>query len=196
MFGGAGRPFGRGAHDTLAMLDRWLRIGSANTQFSFTCVLRPEVLDLVQSTDVAMHLAACDARLCPHLTRGLGARCSSDGLTLTAWMAASRGASLLRDIASSGRVALVVSHMETFQTVQLKGTDAAVIAIDEAGLAAVAAYRDGFIRKATSLGYYAPMVRKLVESEPPDLVGVRFTPSSVFIQTPGPGAGEAIGVRA
>ena len=58
--------------------------------------------------------------------------------------------------------------------------------------ALAASYVDAFANGLQALGYSGAVIRSLLQADPADLVGIRFTPASGSLQTPGPQAGQAL----
>ena len=82
----------------------------------------------------------------------------------------------------------------TNRSLQLKGTDARVRPLTPEELAGIPNYIEGFGREITPLGHSMEEARTIFRCIEGDLIAVEFTPTSAFVQTPGPGAGAAIGV--
>ena len=155
--------------------------------------LDAETLEFIQSGEVALYVAGCDAFRRSHAVRAFTCRPSEDGRSLTTWVARSAASAVLADVASNARLAFTVSHIDTCRTLQLKSVDAQVLPADSADYARIIAYQDGFVRQTMSLGYLEAVVRSTIQLQLHDLAAIRFTPSSAFMQTPGPGAGAALG---
>lgn len=153
--------------------------------------LAPSVLDLLQSSEVSLFLAAADAARRPLIARAFGCRVAADGSEAVTWIASKEAAAIVSVLTDAGPIALTASHLSSYQTVQVKSTDARSVPIDARDYAAVLAYQDGFLRIATSLGYPEHVMRRMLRARPSDMVAIRFKPTTVFRQTPGPGAGAA-----
>ena len=151
-----------------------------------------DTIDFIQSSEVALHLASCDAQRRSHSTQAFGCRIAADGLTMITWVAINGFANLLASINSSGRLALVVCHVESFQSLQFKAVDARVLPMDSTDYPRVLAYQQGFVCKTAALGYRQDVMRTHVQFRVDQLAAVQFTPHTAFVQTPGPNAGAAI----
>ncbi len=106
---------------------------------------------------------------------------------------ASQCGTMLADFARNGAIAFVASLPSTHRTVQLKGTDAKAGA-PQPGDEAIDADRQraAFRDVLTGMGYDRAMPLALTGGDWSDVVAVTFTPTSAFVQTPGPGAGAAL----
>jgi hypothetical protein len=155
-------------------------------------LLTPSIMDLMESGEVSLYVAGCSAQLRPCAARGLGCRVSRGTSSVTTWVSRPAAPALIDDITSNGRVAVVVSHIETCKTFQLKAVDAEITGLDAADHARIADYHDAFIKYAMSIGYPEPMLRSMMQYRFDKLAAVVFSPNSVFAQTPGPGAGAPV----
>jgi hypothetical protein len=155
-------------------------------------LLTPDIIDFMESGEVSLYAAGCSAQLRPCATRAFGCRVSRQSSAVTIWVSRGAAPALLTDISSNGRLALVVSHIETCKTFQLKAVDAAVAPLDAADQDRIAVYHDGFIEKAIEMGYPEPMMRSMMQYRLDQIAAIFFTPSAVFTQTPGPGAGAPV----
>jgi len=154
--------------------------------------LDPEVLALIQSSDVATYVGTADASRRPHVARALSCRPEPGTASLVTWVAKPAAGAVLEDIANNARLAFTVSHVQSCRSLQLKAVDACIIDTDSADFARISAYQDGFVRKTMSVGYDGEVLRRTVQVRLADLVAVRLTPGPLFMQTPGPRAGAQI----
>lgn len=149
------------------------------------------ILALLHCGEVSLFVAAHDAARRPLLARAYGCRVAADGSEAVIWVATKEAGAVLSALGAGGPLALTASHVSTYQTVQVKSTDARTAPINPLDYASVIAYQDGFVRITTSLGYPEQVMRRLIRARPPDMTAIHFSPATVFRQTPGPGAGEA-----
>lgn len=148
-------------------------------------------VDLMEG-GVSINVAARTPDLLPVLARALGCRVATDRHQVTLFLSRSIAAAVLACVEANGAIAVVFTRPSTHQTLKLKGTDARVQEVEPGDLPLVEAYRRRFAQDLSSIGYtpeFAAAVVPLMD----DLVAVRFTPSAAFDQTPGPGAGKALG---
>ncbi len=141
---------------------------------------------------VAINVAARNAGNVPALTRALGCRVSPDRRRVTVFVAPARTGALLEYLRANGAVAAVFSRPSTHQTLQLKGTDAVVAPIADGDRERLTAYRDSFVEELRRIGHAPPFGAAVISAPGDDAVGVTFTPTAVFIATPGPNAGQRL----
>ncbi|PPE71958.1 hypothetical protein C3942_20675 [Solimonas fluminis] len=74
----------------------------------------------------------------------------------------------------------------------MKGRDARVEPALPGDEARAAAHRAAFATQIAVAGFTAEFTEALLHHEPGQLCWVRFTPAAVYMQTPGPRAGERL----
>lgn len=136
-------------------------------------------------------MATRNAEHRPALVRAQGCRVDPDGGRLVVLVAAGQAAELLDDIRDNHRVAVVFTRPSTHRSVQVKGEDARVVAASAQDLALAAGYRDAMVAELALIGVPEARVRALLAAVG-DMVAIEFSPSSAFVQTPGPDAGRAL----
>jgi hypothetical protein len=144
---------------------------------------------------VSVHAASRDAANVPCLVRGAGCRVSADRRRVTVFLFASQCGRLLQDLRDNGAIAFFASQPSTHRTVQLKGSDARVEVPQPGDERHVERHREAFLRDLVGIGYDESLPRTLLGGDWADAVAVTFTPTAVFAQTPGPGAGNLIAGR-
>jgi hypothetical protein len=154
--------------------------------------LDPAIVEFIESGEVSLYVAGRDAQLRPRAARAFGCRVGPDTDDVTTWVSRLGAPALLEDISSNGRLAFVVSHVETCRTFQLKSVNAEVAPVDADDYARIAAYHDAFIEQTMRIGYPEAMLRSMMQYRLDDLAAIVFTPSAAFAQTPGPGAGAPL----
>lgn len=142
---------------------------------------------------VSISIASRDVRRVPSLARVAGCRLSADLRQVTVLVLKSQAGQLLQDIATTQAVAVVFSRPSTHHTLQLKGSDAAITPLlpGDAGLAAT--HRNAFSDDIVPLGYARDFALAVHGFDADDLAAITFSPTDIFQQTPGPGAGGRIG---
>ncbi|HND00014.1 MAG: pyridoxamine 5'-phosphate oxidase family protein [Dechloromonas sp.] len=140
---------------------------------------------------VSVNLASCDANGLGSMIRALGCKVLGDGRVVI-FLNRTPCRELLANIASGGRVASNFSQPSTHRTVQLKGRDAQITAVEPGDLQRIGRHTEEFILEVVPLGVQESIVRTLYACDPDDLAAVVFTPCAVFTQTPGPHAGEPL----
>ncbi len=141
---------------------------------------------------VAINVASCDADNMPTLARALGCRVSQDRQRVTVFLAASRSETLLNCLRARRRIAVVCSRPSTHQTLQLKGSDAAIVPVDESDHVLIAAYCESIVTELRNIGFLENYIRAVFSAPGDDVVAVAFTPDAAFVATPGPGAGQRL----
>lgn len=154
-------------------------------------LIDPELSEFLQS-GVSIHVASRDAANVACINRGIGCRVSTDRRQVTVFMHTSQCLALLVDFADNGAITFVGSEPSTHRTVQLKGNDARQSALHEGDGPLVANQCAAFIAGLVDLGYDPSLGSTLLGDPREDFVAVTFTPSSAFLQTPGPGAGNPL----
>jgi hypothetical protein len=141
---------------------------------------------------VSIIASSCDRANVPALAKAVGCRVSPDRRRVIVLLAASQAAPVLEDIAITASIAVVFSKPTTHQTIQLKGTDAALVPVEPTDRACLERYAAAYAAELSRLGWGVDTGRVLVWCEPAELVAVAFTPAAAFNQTPGPRAGASL----
>ena len=153
--------------------------------------LDPEYSAFVQS-GVAIDVAGRDAHNVPVVARALACRVSADRQRVTVFLSGTSSTRFLNAVESTGAVAAVFCHASTVRSVQLKGSDAALVpsCAEDRGL--IQAATEGFVADVVALGLPESLARLEVSHDVADLVALAFTIDAAFVQTPGPKAGTRI----
>lgn len=138
---------------------------------------------------VSINAASTGQGNVPAVSRALGCRVSPDRRRVTVFLPASRSAALLEAIDASRRVAVTFCLASTHRTIQLKGNDAGLGRVESGDRELAERYARAFAADLRKLGYEEAFTRALIARGDADLTAVAFTPTSAFMQTPGPGAG-------
>lgn len=141
---------------------------------------------------VSISIAARDAQLRPSVSKAVGCAVSADRRWVTVMIDGRRSAQVVADITAGSPVAVVFSLPATHRTVQFKGERAALAAATPTQQVRARMHFDAIVEHLAALGYAEPALRALFAYEPDALLGLRFAPTAVFAQTPGPRAGERI----
>ena len=152
--------------------------------------LSPELADFVQS-GVSIQVGSRDSSLVPESARAVGARVESDGARVVVFLPVATGARTLANLADNGRVAVCFSRIEDHRTIQIKGRARSVSPASEQDRARVDRYRGEFTQKLAFVGM-PPRLGYRIASWPCHAIEVEL--ETIWVQTPGPGAGEALGV--
>jgi hypothetical protein len=141
---------------------------------------------------VSVIVASRDAARVPDAVRGCGCRVSRDRRRVTVLLDRVRAGALLDDLGANGMIAVVFSQPSTHRTIQLKGTDAVLVATRPADRALAAAHREDWIGELMRIGYSREFAEAFWGPLPAALAAVAFTPTAAFQQTPGPAAGQPL----
>ena len=141
---------------------------------------------------VSINVASCNTARVPSLARAFGCRVSPDRRQVIIFLSVQRSEQLLKDMRATGAVAAVFTQPTTHQAIQLKGSDAAIMPLGEGDRALMRAYGAGFVEEIRTLGYRDPFASAMMMAVAEEAVGIRFTPTSAFDQTPGPKAGRRL----
>ncbi len=150
-----------------------------------------EVLEFLQGRRVAVSIASRSEHCIPSVTRCLGYRISADG-TQFAVFVPRQSERVLADLRATAQAAVVFTEPSTHKSMQVKGNDARVTPLEEGDWPVISAHSDDLVAEICPLGYPEPLIRKMTESTPQQVLAVRFTPTAAFGQTPGPRAGAAL----
>lgn len=153
-------------------------------------ILDEELADFLES-GVAMH-AASVSRLVPQVTRVAGCRVSPDRRTVTIYVVEAHSEALLAQLRENGAIAVVFTRPKSHRAVQLKGQDARVGPATEADARLVDRQVGIFDAELEALRFAPRLGRTLLGGTRPKLAAITFTPSSGFVQTPGPAAGTEL----
>lgn len=143
---------------------------------------------------LAVSLASCGAGREVNLARGIACRLSADGARVVVFLPLRSSAALLADVAGNGRLAALFTQPSTHRSLQFKTDDACRCAIEPGDAAVIAANVDAFVLEVMPLGFTEAVIRHFFAYESQDLTALAFTPQTAFDQTPGPQAGQALGL--
>lgn len=164
--------------------------------FSIMSETLPPNLDAASAaficSGLSINAASGRAGAIPNMARAVGCRVAPDYLSVTVFFANTPAAALIDDVRRSGVIAVVFTQPTTHRTLQLKGSDARIVPPEAGDLELTRRYTEAFDTELSPFGHPDRLVHTLLEFDPDDLVGVCFTPSSIFLQTPGPSAGEPL----
>lgn len=161
-----------------------------------TSAAAPVFLDEAQAQfitrRVAMNVASCDAARTPSVSRAFGCRVSPDRRVVTVFLAVPYSAAVLADLRRGAAVAVVFTLPSTHETLQLKGTHALIVPLEDGDRELMRSYGKSFHDELDALGYHDPFASEIIAGTEEEAVGVRFTLTAAFEQTPGPNAGRSL----
>ncbi|MDM4772523.1 hypothetical protein [Solimonas sp. SE-A11] len=141
---------------------------------------------------VSISLASRDVARRTTIARGLSCRVSEARDQISILVCGARAAALLAELRVDGWMAASYSLPATHETLQVKGRDARVEPAQPGDEALAAAHRAAFATQIAVAGFTVAFTEALLHHEPGQLCWVRFTPAAVYMQTPGPRAGERL----
>lgn len=141
---------------------------------------------------VSISLASRDAARRTTIARGLSCRVSEARDQISILVCGARAAPLLAELRVDGWVAASYSLPATHETLQVKGRDARVEPALPGDEVLAATHRAAFATQIAVAGFTVAFTEALLHHEPGQLCWVRFTPAAVYMQTPGPRAGERL----
>jgi hypothetical protein len=151
-----------------------------------------DVIAFLDGRRVAVSIASRNERCIPSVTRALGYRISADASEFAIFVPR-QAERVLADLRTTAQAAVVFTEPSTHKSVQVKGSDARITALEEGDWPVISAYADELVAEICPLGYAEPLIRKMVECTPQQALAVRFAPTAAFGQTPGPRAGAVLG---
>ncbi|MBI1424156.1 MAG: hypothetical protein GC149_11860 [Gammaproteobacteria bacterium] len=143
---------------------------------------------------VSINVATRNQENRPAISRAAGCRFTADGHQLSIFLTSLHNQHLLENIHANRMLAVVFSRPSTHQTIQLKGSDARILAVSAEDRPAIAAYRQSFMQEISRLGYPPAFCEAVIPPLDEHYVAIRFTPERAYSQTPGPRAGQKIAI--
>ena len=154
--------------------------------------LDPVILALLAGP-VAISVAGRNAELRPSVAHAYGCRAVDEGARLRLFVLREETRQLLADITANGEVSTVYSDVRSFRSVQIKGHGARIVPCDAADVQRRAEHHRITADELVALGYPRALAHGYFSvPAKADFVTIEFSPSDVFRQTPGPGAGDKI----
>lgn len=165
---------------------------TANAELKSAPLLDAESAAFLQ-IGVSINAGACGSDGMPVGVRCCGCKVAPDRSSITLFVSKKQGDPVLRAVRENGALAAVFSQPTTHRTLQIKGRDTRIVPLDPEDVRLVATYRTAFARELSALGYDESLVYTVLSYPASDLTALRYTPAEIYVQTPGPKAGERIG---
>lgn len=144
------------------------------------------------ASGVSITIASRNAAMQPSISRAKGCRVLPGAQPkLRIYVSATHAGELLDDVRATGMIAAAFNLPDTHRSLQLKGSDARIEALEDADRAAMDGCIIAFSASLTTLGFSNDFIRAFFES-PQDEAAIEFTPADAFQQTPGPSAGARL----
>lgn len=140
------------------------------------------------SGNVMMIAATRDAAMRPHIGRGCGAAFDPDVGDLTLLASSTQWPEFFANAKSGAPIAMTVCQPDNYKCLQVKGQIIGVSQASEEQKARAQRYLDTMLSIMAGLGVSRLQLSTVFSNA--DLVAIRFWPADLFIQTPGPEAGE------
>ena len=141
---------------------------------------------------VSVIVSSCGHDLTPSLMRAVGSQISPQGDRITVFLNRQQSTQLLRDVASTGRVAVVFSEPHSHRTVQLKSREARLREVTPDDVPALQRYLRAMQGELGRIGLAPDFAAAMLAHRLEDLSAVTFAPEQAFDQTPGPRAGQPL----
>jgi hypothetical protein len=151
------------------------------------------MIDLM-AAGVAHQVGACSAQGRPSICRALAAEVEEDG-RLVVIISGESAYEVLDAIRETGRVNVNLTLPSTYRSFNLAGHDATVSLGGARYRALVEARHQAFRLQLQPLGFLPEYTTVIYSVPDSDLMAIRFTPVNARNQTPGPGAGNPIGLE-
>jgi hypothetical protein len=152
-------------------------------------VIPDKVVEVLQGP-AFVQVGTRDAQLRPAHTVAIGAIAHADRKTVTFIVPEGRSARILSNLQDNGRVALTIA-LASHEAYQLKGPYLSSRPAGDEDIALQEAYRTNLYAAARQAGYPEEIARPLTLgfTYRPG-VAITFRVEEIFLQTPGPGAGD------
>jgi len=158
-----------------------------------TPLLTPDHLAMM-ARGVSVIVSSCSHDLTPSLMRAVGSQISPQGDRITVFLNRQQSAQLLRDVASTARVAVVFSEPHSHRTVQVKSDQARLREATPDDVPALQRYQQAMQVELGRIGFAPDFAAAMLAHRFDDLSAIEFTPLQAFDQTPGPHAGQPLRV--
>ena len=136
-----------------------------------------------------MMIATRNGDNAPSTTRAYG--CSATSSSLILYICRPESEREISNLEATGDIAATFSLPTTYETYQLKGRDAVLQDLSSEDHDAIERYYSVFFAQISVIGLTEAGIEGLAKARlVNDFIGVKFTPTDIFRQTPGPGAGE------
>lgn len=142
--------------------------------------------------DVIIDLATVDIDGAPLIAIGHGCAVSTRSPRVAVYVERAQCEDFLAVLARTRRIAATFGRAPDHEAIQIKGADCTIVAAGSAELAIASAYRTRLARQFALLGLGPAGTEAYLGTPPGELAVLRFTPTAVFQQTPGPQAGAPL----
>ncbi len=142
------------------------------------------------SGPVMMIAATRDEAMRPHIGRGCGADFDPDAGDITLLASSTQWPEFCANARPGTPIALTVCRPDDYKSLQVKGQIVGISPATGAEKERARRYLDAMLAVMADLGVTRLQLSTVLTDA--DLVAIRFWPADLFVQTPGPGAGERL----
>lgn len=158
-------------------------------------VLSAEQARLIEGP-VNIMVGTCGVLRRPHVARAIGCCVGHDRRMVSVLLQADTAVNVLDDLAANGRIAVVFTEPLSNRSLQLKGAGVRIEPAGPGGGQLAQIWGHAYTRQIAGIAppswTPARLFAALVPPSAEALVAVSFTPQSIFEQSPGPSAGQAL----
>src|SRR5688572_8847549 len=151
-------------------------------------LLSDEIVELI-SSGVDVYVATRDSQMKPESMLAMGLEPHADRGEVTVYLPETLAAATLANLADNGAIAVTLSRASDLRTMQLKGRCKHVRPSAESDREKQLVFRAALTEQLAFVGVPRSATRRLVWWPS---VAVEFQVTDVFVQTPGPRAGERL----
>jgi hypothetical protein len=141
---------------------------------------------------VSVIVGSCSPDFVPSVMRAVGCHVRAQGDLITIFLNRPQSTQLLRDVASTRRLAVVFSEPSSHRTVQIKADNARLREARQDDRPALVRYLKAMQIELGRIGFGPEFAAAMLAHRLEDLTAIEFVPLQAFDQTPGPRAGEAL----
>ncbi|MCK6445296.1 MAG: pyridoxamine 5'-phosphate oxidase family protein [Planctomycetes bacterium] len=154
-------------------------------------MISPDLAEFLES-GVSILVGTRDANLRPDCVRAIGARVETGGKELTVFLPSGTVGANLANLRDNGRIAVCFSRPMDHRSIQVKGGVLSIGEASEADRSHVDRFRAAYAQHLAFVGVPVRTTERMAHW--PSYV-VRLRVESIFVQTPGPGAGRPLVAR-
>lgn len=151
-------------------------------------MIPPHMVDLLQS-GVSVVVGTRDAALVPECTRAWGIRVAQDRASVTILLTEAISSKTLQNLRDNQQIAISCTRPTDHMACQLKGRLRAIRPAGQRDRETTEQWRREFTAELVAIGVPAELCEAWI-TEP--ALAVDIDVADVFVQTPGPGAGEKV----
>ena len=151
-------------------------------------LLSDEIVELI-SSGVDVYVATRDRHMKPESMFVMGLEAHAERTEVTVYLPESLAAATLANLADNGAIAVTLSRASDLRTLQLKGKCKKIRPSNEADREKQLVFRAALAEQLAFVGVPRSTTRRLVWWPS---IAVEVEVSDVFVQTPGPRAGERL----